>query len=258
VALSVKDRVFAAAEQISPERRPTVSTARAAAGVSNADATRYLKEWAEEKNAAGGQVAATPAAVLEQAARLAGTCWAEASTLADQRHAAAEAVWAQEKKDLGLEISELVADLDKVSAEKDAAVTELTARITALDTQANRQTRPSRNPSSTLTPSKPPGGSPHASTSSWPTRQNRRNRRRPNPHPRPTPGWNRCNDCKERHSRSSRRRPPRPRGHSKGRQNGGASRNPNTGVEPQHETTGRRRLYRDEMPRPVHRSLPCS
>jgi oligoendopeptidase F len=135
VTLSVKDRVFAAAEQISAERRPTVSTVRAAAGVSNVDATRYLKEWAEEKNAAGGQLAATPAALLEQAARLAGACWAEASGLADARHAAVQAAWAQEKKDLNLEVAELVADLDKVSAEKDAAVTELTARITALETE---------------------------------------------------------------------------------------------------------------------------
>lgn len=134
MTLSVKDRVFAAAEQISAERRPTVSTVRAAAGVSNADATRYLKEWTEEKQAAGGQVAATPAALLEQAARLAGACWAEASALADERHAAVEAVWAQEKKDLNLEVAELVADLDKVSAEKDAAVTELTGRVTALET----------------------------------------------------------------------------------------------------------------------------
>ncbi|GAC1381127.1 MAG: hypothetical protein NVSMB43_22400 [Pseudarthrobacter sp.] len=60
MTLSVKDRVYAAVEQISAERRPTVSTVRAAAGVSNADATRYLKEWTEEKQAAGGQVAATP------------------------------------------------------------------------------------------------------------------------------------------------------------------------------------------------------
>ncbi|WP_456506027.1 DNA-binding protein [Arthrobacter sp. UYCu723] len=132
----MKERVYAASEQISAERRPTVSTVRAAAGVSNADATRYLKEWVEEKQAAGGQVAATPATVLEQAARLAGTCWAEASALANERHAAAEAVWAQERKDLGLEISELVADLDKVTGEKDAAVTELTARVTALETHA--------------------------------------------------------------------------------------------------------------------------
>jgi chromosome segregation ATPase len=135
VTLSVKERVYVAAEQISAERRPTVSTVRAAAGVSNADATRYLKEWSEEKNAAGGQVAATPAVLLEQSARLAGACWAEASALADERHAGIQAAWAQEKKDLNLEISELVADLDKVNAEKDAAVAELTARITALETQ---------------------------------------------------------------------------------------------------------------------------
>ncbi|WP_427136557.1 DNA-binding protein [Pseudarthrobacter sp. S9] len=121
MTLSVKDRVYAAAEQISAERRPTVSTVRAAAGVSNADATRYLKEWTEEKQAAGGQVAAAPAALLEQAARLAGACWAEASTLAAERHAAIEAAWAQERKDKDLEIAELVDDLDKAGAEKDAA-----------------------------------------------------------------------------------------------------------------------------------------
>lgn len=136
MTLSVRDRVYAAAEQISAERRPTVSTVRAAAGVSNADATRYLKEWSEEKAAAGGQVAAAPAALLEQAARLAGACWAEASALADARHAVLEAAWVQEKKDLTLEISELVADLDRVGAEKDAAVTDLKARITALETGA--------------------------------------------------------------------------------------------------------------------------
>lgn len=83
----------------------------------------------------GGQVAAAPAALLDQAARLAGACWAETSGLADARHAAAEAACAQEKKDPALEIAELVTDLDKVSAEKDAAVTEFTARIAALETQ---------------------------------------------------------------------------------------------------------------------------
>ena len=114
---SVKDRVFAAAEQISAERRPTVSTVRAAAGVSNADATRYLKEWNEEKLAAGGQVAATPPALLEQATRLAAAVWAEASTQAAERHTAVETAWAQERKDKDQEIAELVADLDKAAAE---------------------------------------------------------------------------------------------------------------------------------------------
>ncbi|MBO1269464.1 DNA-binding protein [Arthrobacter cavernae] len=142
MTLSVKDRVFAAAEEISAERRPTVSTVRAAAGVSNADATRYLKEWAEEKQAAGGQLAATPAVLLEQAARLAGACWTEASTLAAERHAAVEAGWAQERKDRDLEIAELVADLDKATAESDTAaaghaqeIERLEAQRTALERQ---------------------------------------------------------------------------------------------------------------------------
>ena len=134
---SVKDRVFAAAERISAERRPTVSTVRAAAGVSNADATRYLKEWSEERAAAGGVLATTPATLLEAAARLAGTAWAEASTLADERHAGVEALWVQERKDKDMEIAELVADLDRLTEEKDAAVAALTARVQELETQMN-------------------------------------------------------------------------------------------------------------------------
>ncbi|MDR7166242.1 chromosome segregation ATPase [Pseudarthrobacter oxydans] len=130
---SVKDRVFAAAEQISAERRPTVSTVRAAAGVSNADATRYLKEWNEEKLAAGGQVAATPPALLEQATRLAAAVWAEASSQAAERHTAVETAWVQERKDKDQEIAELVADLDKAAAEKESAAAEFQARIIALE-----------------------------------------------------------------------------------------------------------------------------
>ena len=133
---SVKDRVFAAAEQISAERRPTVSTVRAAAGVSNADATRYLKEWSEEKLAAGGQVAATPPALLEQATRLAVACWAEASTQAAERHTAVEAAWAQERKDKDLEIAELVEDLDRAAAEKGSAAADFQTRITGLESRA--------------------------------------------------------------------------------------------------------------------------
>jgi hypothetical protein len=48
-------------------------------------------------------------------------CWAEASALAAERHAAVEAVWVQEQRDKDQEIAELVDDLDKASAEKDAA-----------------------------------------------------------------------------------------------------------------------------------------
>ena len=132
---SVKDRVYAAAEEISAERRPTVSTVRAAAGVSNADATRYLKEWSEEKNAAGSRIAATPPALLEQASRLVGACWAEATALATEQHAAVQAAWVQESKDKAVELAELVADLDRTTAEKDAAIASLTARTGELEQQ---------------------------------------------------------------------------------------------------------------------------
>ncbi|WP_427019430.1 DNA-binding protein (plasmid) [Pseudarthrobacter sp. P1] len=129
----MKERVYAAAEQISADRRPTVSTVRAAAGVSNADATRYLKEWSEEKMAAGSQIAATPSALLDQATRLAGACWAQATTLADARHAAVEAAWAQESRDKTLELAELAADLDRTATEHDGITADLNAKVTSLE-----------------------------------------------------------------------------------------------------------------------------
>jgi hypothetical protein len=133
MAQSSKDRVYAAAEQISADRRPTISTVRDAAGVSNADATRYLKEWFEEKFAAGGQVAATPAALLEQSSRLAGAVWLEASRLADEKHSAVESSWAQDRKNLSLEMTELVADLDKVTAEKDKIAEDSAVKLKDLE-----------------------------------------------------------------------------------------------------------------------------
>ncbi|WP_139007387.1 DNA-binding protein [Arthrobacter crystallopoietes] len=132
---SVKDRVYAAAEQISSERNPTVSSVRQAAAVSSADATRYLKEWREEKAAAGMQIAATPQAVLEHAARLAGTVWAEAGKLADDRHAGLEAQWSRERQEKDHELAELGADLDRTAAEKDAVTADLTAQLQAAAAQ---------------------------------------------------------------------------------------------------------------------------
>jgi len=73
--------------------------------------------------------------LLEQAARLAGACWAEASALANERHTAVEALWAQERKDKDLEIAELVADLDKASADKDAAAAAHAEEIARLEAQ---------------------------------------------------------------------------------------------------------------------------
>ncbi len=100
---------MAAAEKISAERAPNVSSVRAAAAVSNADATRYLKAWRDEKYSAGGQLVATPHHVIEQATRLAGTVCAQAVALADAKHEALQAQWEQEKKDSVLELAELVA-----------------------------------------------------------------------------------------------------------------------------------------------------
>ena len=118
---SVQERVYSAAEQISVERNPTVSSVREAAGVSNADATRYLKQWREEKAAAGTKIAATPQAVLEHAARLAGTVWAEAARLADDRHAAVQAQWERERKDKDREIARLAAELEAAARRVEGA-----------------------------------------------------------------------------------------------------------------------------------------
>ncbi|THJ65620.1 KfrA protein [Arthrobacter echini] len=132
----VKERVYAAAETISAERNPTVSSVREAAGVSNADATRYLREWREEKAAAGSRIVATPQAVLEQAARLAGSVWADAVALATEQHAAVEAQWARDSQDKDTELAELVADLDKVTTEHTTETAGLRAELVAATDRA--------------------------------------------------------------------------------------------------------------------------
>lgn len=133
--LSVQDRVYAAAESISAEQNPTVSRVRETAGVSNADATRYLKAWRQERAAAGSQVTATPQAVLEHAARLAGTLWADAVRVAGSEHAAVQAQWKRESQDREKELAELVADLDRGNTERNETVTAMEKQIAALQTQ---------------------------------------------------------------------------------------------------------------------------
>ena len=125
---SVKDRVYTAAEQISVERNPTVATVREAAGVSNADATRFLKEWRTERDSAGSKIAATPATITEQALRLAGTVWAEALHTATAEHAIIEKAWREEKTHKDREINELAADLDTATRTHQEAIKELRAQ----------------------------------------------------------------------------------------------------------------------------------
>ncbi|WP_035765456.1 DNA-binding protein [Arthrobacter sp. H20] len=133
---SARDRVYAAAEKISAERNPTVSSVREAAGVSNADATRYLKAWREENAVAGSRIVATPQPLLEQAARLTGSVWADAVALAAEQHAALEARWAKEGQDKDTELGELVADLDRITSEKNAQAAALNAELAAAVTRA--------------------------------------------------------------------------------------------------------------------------
>ncbi|NVM96071.1 DNA-binding protein [Arthrobacter wenxiniae] len=114
---SSKSRVYAAADKISAERSPTISTVRELAGVSNADATRYLKEWRDDRLAAAGKIAAAPPSVTELAARMAGTVWAEAAAAADARHAEVEKAWSGERDNKDREIQELARELDRLTAE---------------------------------------------------------------------------------------------------------------------------------------------
>ncbi len=126
---SVKDRVYAAAERISAEKNPTVATVREAAGVSNADATRFLKEWRAERDSAGSKIAATPATITEQALRLAGTVWEEAVRTATAGHAIIEKAWRDESAHKVREINELATDLDTATRTHEETLKELLTQV---------------------------------------------------------------------------------------------------------------------------------
>ena len=126
---SVKDRVYAAAERISVTTNPTVATVREAAGVSNADAGRYLKEWRAERDSAGSRIAATPPTITEQALRLAGTVWEEAVRTATAEHAIIEKAWGDEKIHKDREINELATDLDAATRTHQESLKELQTQI---------------------------------------------------------------------------------------------------------------------------------
>lgn len=148
MAQSAKERVYAAAEQISAERPPTVSAVREAASVSMADASRYLKQWKQEAAEATAAVIATPGAITDQAAKLAGTIWNQAVQLAAEEHQTARAAWDAEKTELTKEIEDLVAAADQAEADHrrkaEAAATALTAaeeRATAAEESAHTAER---------------------------------------------------------------------------------------------------------------------
>lgn len=61
------------AKLIGSTAKPTLSTVRGDAGVSQTDAGKYLKERWAERDSAGSKIAATPTSITVQALRLAGT-----------------------------------------------------------------------------------------------------------------------------------------------------------------------------------------
>lgn len=138
---TIKDRVFEAADQVAAERNPTVATVREVAGVSNSDATRYLKEWRAARAAASSPVISLPPALEEQALILAGTMWTQASALSAAHHLALEVVWREEKAQQDQDLAELVRDLDAANSEAAQSVQrhatelhELEAKLAAAQT----------------------------------------------------------------------------------------------------------------------------
>ncbi len=127
--LSVKDRVYAAAERVSATVNPTVATVREAAGVSNADAGRYLKQWRAERESAGSKIAATPPVITEQAMRLPGTVWEEAVRTATAEHAVVEKAWREEAAHKDREITELAHDLDTATTTHQKTIDQLHTTI---------------------------------------------------------------------------------------------------------------------------------
>lgn len=129
-------RVYAAADEIERDGgKPTVASVRERAGVNNADATRYLRQWREGRAASGATIAALPAALVEHSQRVAGLMWAEASQLAGAAHAAIEREWREQKALQEKEIAELVENLDAADRAAAAAAEKYATEKAALEAE---------------------------------------------------------------------------------------------------------------------------
>ena len=133
---SIKERVYAAADKVGEDRTPTVTAVREAAGVSMADASRYLKEWKNDREASTRQMITAPPAVIEQGQKLAAAIWSEAVTLAGESHAAVQAQWEQESAALTTEIEELIASADATDEEHRRQIEEVEQTLAKATDQA--------------------------------------------------------------------------------------------------------------------------
>lgn len=128
-----KARVYRAADVVDSEgRKVTVTAVREAASVSNADATRFLREWREDRAKSGSAMAAMPPKLVEQAQRIAADLWREVSTEANTAHDEAQRGWEHRRAEQDAELDALGQQLDEANEEAAAAAREHEEAILAL------------------------------------------------------------------------------------------------------------------------------
>lgn len=119
--MDARQRVFAAATQLANEGvKPTVALVRDAAKCSSADATKFLREWKQERAqeaAAAADVPSVPGAVQQLAERTTTALWAAAVQAARTEFDAERAELLQNAEDARAEADELATELDKAAAE---------------------------------------------------------------------------------------------------------------------------------------------
>jgi chromosome segregation ATPase len=117
-----KARVYRAADAVDTEgRKVTVTAVREAASVSNADATRFLREWREDRAKSGSAMAAMPPKLVEQAQRIAADLWREVSTEANAAHDEAQRAWELRRAEQDAELDALGQQLDEANEEAAAS-----------------------------------------------------------------------------------------------------------------------------------------
>lgn len=115
-------RVFRAADAIAGEgRKVTVTVVRESAGVNNADATRFVREWREDRAKAGSVMAAVPSKLVEQSQRMAADLWAEVSTEANAAHEEVQRGWELRRAEQEAELDALGQQLDEANNDAAAA-----------------------------------------------------------------------------------------------------------------------------------------
>lgn len=119
--MDARQRVFAAATQLANEgTRPTVALVRDAAKCGSADATKFLRDWKQERAqeaAAAADVPSVPGTVQQLAERTTTALWAAAVQAARAEFDTERAELLQNAEDARAEADELAVELDRATAE---------------------------------------------------------------------------------------------------------------------------------------------